>query len=66
MFNKAIPENAEGLKSVPGRYKDQEMCVKSIDKNAHALGYDPDCFKTHANFKRVVDTCPSKMQFILK
>ena len=41
MCDKAILENGRTLKSVPGGYKNQEMCNKAVDNYSHALEFIP-------------------------
>ena len=51
MCDKAILESRGTLKSVPGCYKNQEMCKKAVDNHPHALEFVPECFLTQ---KRVI------------
>ena len=39
MCNKAILENGGTLKSVPGCYRNQEMCNKAVGNSPHALEF---------------------------
>ena len=43
MCNKAVLENGGILKSVPGSYKNQEMCNKTVDNYPHASELVPEC-----------------------
>ena len=46
MCDKAILENGGALKSVPGCYKNQEICNKSVNNYLHALEFVRECYKT--------------------
>ena len=39
MCDRAILENGGTLKSVPDRYKNQEMCHKAVDNYPHVLNF---------------------------
>ena len=46
MCDNVILENGGTLLFVRNRYKNQEMCNKTVDNYAHALESVPDCYKT--------------------
>ena len=56
MYNKAILENDETLKSISDCYKTQEICDKAVDNYAHLLEFVPDCYKTRKMFNKAVNT----------
>ena len=58
MSDKAIPENSGTLKSVPDRYKNQEMCNKAV------ANYPPECYKTQKMCDHAVNTYLSTIRFI--
>ena len=56
MYNKAILENDETLKSISDCYKTQEICDKAVDNYAHLLEFVPDCYKTRKMFNKALNT----------
>ena len=46
MCDKAILQNVGILESVPGPYKNQQMCDKAIDNYPHALKFVLGCYMT--------------------
>ena len=54
MYEKAVLENGETLKSVPDCYKNQEMPNKAVDNYPHALEFVAECFMTHKMCDKVV------------
>ena len=49
-----ILENGGTLKSVPGCYKNQEMCNKVVEKYPHVLEFVPECYKTQSMFDKAL------------
>ena len=44
MCNEAILKNGRTLKSVPDRYKNEEMHNKAVGNYSYALEFVPECF----------------------
>ena len=53
---KAVLEIGGKLKSIPGCYKNHEMCDKAVDNYPHALEFVPECCKTQQMHDKAVDT----------
>ena len=49
------------IRYVPGQYKTQQMCDKTIKENGRRLEFIPDCFKTQKICNKIVDKYPQKM-----
>ena len=59
MYDKAVLENGETLKSVPDCYKNQRKCDKAVDNYLYALEFVTDCYITQKLCDGVVNTHPS-------
>ena len=62
--DKAILENGGTLKSVPDRYKNQEMYNNAVDNYPHALEFVPECFMTQEMCDKAVNTHSSTIELV--
>ena len=65
MRDKVILENGVTLKSVPGCYKNLQLCHKAVDNYPLLINkFVPECYKTQKICDKAIDTHPSTIQFV--